>query len=223
MIKILLVSENVFFTDLLAIAVKNDRNFLFQHCALKKSSFLQSLKSYEPTVIVFDVYSLTNDTLKRIKEIYNLSNNANSGLILQETDLFYLKVKELLDIGFKGLLSRELTYDKFIEGIKKLHEGDYYITNEIMQILLSYSNKKKTTKMSQNSEQALSEREIDVLQAICEGKTSKETSEILYLSPRTIQWHRANLMQKIGAKNTSHLIRFAIKNGYYQSTLNIID
>ncbi len=217
MVKILLISENTLFVELLTKAIGEEKGLVMQHSTLKKSTFLQNLQKYEPTIVVFDVYSLTSAVIQRMKDLYNHAESVSCGVILDQTDLMYAKVKGLVDIGFKGLFSRELTYNKFIEGMRKLHEGDFFISNDIMQILFDKSAKKIKKESEVKKNRVLSEREIDVLQAICEGKTSKETSEILYLSPRTIQWHRANLMQKVGAKNTSHLIRFAIKNGYYQT------
>lgn len=219
MIKVLLISENTLFIDLLIKAIGEEKGFVLQPCTFKKSTFLQNLQNYEPTLVVFDIFSLTNAVIQRMKDFHSLAGNISCGVILDQTDLMYTKVKELVDVGFKGLFSRDLRYDKFIEGIGKLHEGDFFITNDIMKVLFNKSIKKIRKESEEKKDKVLSEREIDVLQAICEGKTSKETSEVLYLSPRTIQWHRANLMQKVGAKNTSHLIRYAIKNGYYQ-TLN---
>lgn len=217
MIKVLLISENTLFIDLLIKAIGEEKGLVLQPCTFKKSTFLQNLQNYAPTLVVFDIYSLTSAVIQRMKDLYNLAGGVSCGVILDQTDLMYAKVKELVDVGFKGLFSRDLTYNKFIEGIRKLHEGDFFISNNIMQVLFTKQAKKAKKESEVKKNGALSEREIDVLQAICEGKTSKETSEILYLSPRTIQWHRANLMQKVGAKNTSHLIRFAIKNGYYQT------
>ena len=59
---------------------------------------------------------------------------------------------------------------------------------------------------------SLTKREMEVLQLICKEQTSAEIADLLYLSPRTVENHRKNLLEKTGAKNTAGLVIFAIQN-----------
>ena len=60
-----------------------------------------------------------------------------------------------------------------------------------------------------------SKRELEVLQLVCDGYTNQEIAEALFISQRTVDGHRANIISKASVKNTAHLVTFAIKNGYY--------
>lgn len=66
--------------------------------------------------------------------------------------------------------------------------------------------------MMTNSSSLLSEREIEVLRYICEGLSNQEIAERLFLSKRTVDKHRSNLLEKTGAKNTANLVMWAIKS-----------
>jgi DNA-binding CsgD family transcriptional regulator len=57
-------------------------------------------------------------------------------------------------------------------------------------------------------------REREVLKLIAEGKSSKEVAELLFISPRTVQHHRANIMKKLNLKKTADLVKYAIRKGY---------
>ena len=59
---------------------------------------------------------------------------------------------------------------------------------------------------------ALTPREREVLQLVVEGRTNREIADLLYVSPKTVEKHRANLMAKLGASDLAHLIRLALKH-----------
>jgi DNA-binding NarL/FixJ family response regulator len=92
----------------------------------------------------------------------------------------------------------------FRNGLKTLLE-------ELLQSLLE--GLKKEDSVEKN---ALSEREVDVLQHVCRGKSNIEIADEMCLSKRTVEKHRANIMEKTHCKNTASLVIFAVKNHLYE-------
>ena len=87
-----------------------------------------------------------------------------------------------------------------------------YINGELAERLKEVFGKEQGGKSFTNPDQ-LTEREIEVLKHICKGMTNQQIADTLYLSRRTIDTHRSNLLEKTGSKNTAQLIMYAIKNG----------
>jgi DNA-binding NarL/FixJ family response regulator len=65
-----------------------------------------------------------------------------------------------------------------------------------------------------SSDQLLSTREREIIKLIAEGKSSKEVAELLFISSRTVQHHRENIMRKLNVKKTADLVKYAIQEGY---------
>ena len=63
---------------------------------------------------------------------------------------------------------------------------------------------------------SLSEREREIIIKVAEGRSSKEIAELLFLSVRTVEYHRSRIMNKLGVKNAAEMVRFAISSGLYR-------
>lgn len=93
--------------------------------------------------------------------------------------------------------------------MKKAYIDESYFSNEIMQkIELQYIT-------NTNSNNCLTHRENDILYHICKGNTSKEISEKLFISIKTVETHRTNIFQKTNVRNTAELIIRAVKNNHF--------
>lgn len=88
-------------------------------------------------------------------------------------------------------------------------EGGNYFSHEIMQKLANQHINK------QNKNDSLTKREKDILYHICKGSTSKEISEKLFISIKTVETHRANIFSKTNVRNTAELIIWAVKNNQF--------
>lgn len=108
----------------------------------------------------------------------------------------------------KGIDPKEL-----MRIIKIVHQRGHFFTNEQVEVMRSQiSSKVPAPKFD---DQVLSGREKEVLLAICEQLTAKETAERLFITTRTVEGHRNNLLQKTGAKNSAGLVIYAIKNNLF--------
>ena len=119
-------------------------------------------------------------------------------------------VKRLLDCGSDGYLLKNIAQDELASAIHKVKAGESVFSEEVTMSLAG----KAVEKNANGVEIELTEREIEILTLISEGLSSKQVGEKLFISPRTVDTHRTNLMNKLDIHNIAGLIRFTLKNGY---------
>jgi DNA-binding NarL/FixJ family response regulator len=119
-------------------------------------------------------------------------------------------VRQLLDCGSDGYLLKNIAQDELADAIRKVNNGENVFSSEVTLSLAG----KAVEKNSNGVEVELTERELEILALIAEGLSSKQIGEKLFISPRTVDTHRTNLMNKLEIHNIAGLIRFAFKNGY---------
>jgi len=116
---------------------------------------------------------------------------------------------QMVDAGAKGFLLKNTNLQEVKTAIDTVMNGGNYFSQELMQSLL---RNYKSVKEAKESEVDLSEREIEILLLICSGFSNQEIAEQLFISKRTVEKHRANILDKSNCKNTAGLVMYAIKN-----------
>lgn len=111
----------------------------------------------------------------------------------------------MIEAGAKGFLLKDSSVEEVFAAIKSVIADEEYICAAVMQAL--------SGAMRRNEEaEILSERETDVLLGICQGLSTQEIADKLFLSKRTVDSHRANILEKTGSNNTASLVVYAIKH-----------
>lgn len=121
-------------------------------------------------------------------------------------------LQSMLDAGAKGFLLKNIEKGDLEKAIKAVMEGNNYFSDELLTILASKFVTKPKSEGVVNESIKFSQREEEVLKLICQGFTNQEIGNMLFISQRTVDGHRANLLSKVGAKNTVGLVTYAIKN-----------
>ncbi|RLD26092.1 MAG: DNA-binding response regulator [Bacteroidetes bacterium] len=117
-------------------------------------------------------------------------------------------VKRILNNGAHGYLLKNTDKLELLDAFKTVLSGEQYLQKNIQKNLLSQAvGNKKSNSLIVN----ITRREKEVLQAISEELTTQEISEKLFISPKTVETHRMNLMSKLGAKNSVGIIKIAIE------------
>ncbi len=112
----------------------------------------------------------------------------------------------MVEAGAKGFLLKNSGIDQVRAAIETVCAGGNYFSQELLQTLVS--NLKSTGSQSEQ----LSDREKEILPLICRGFSNQEIADSLYISKRTVDKHRANILSKTGSRNTANLVMYAIKN-----------
>jgi DNA-binding NarL/FixJ family response regulator len=116
------------------------------------------------------------------------------------------QIKKILQQGVVGYLLKDARPPIIVQAIETVHAGDQYIQEELRQQLLNSLS-------DHNTKQIVTRREKEILQLIVDEFTNQEIADKLYLSLRTVENHRNNLLQKLDVKNTAGLVKVAIMEG----------
>lgn len=126
-------------------------------------------------------------------------------------------VLHLLEKGVSGYLLKDAEAGEVEKAVRKVMDEGVYLNEFVSRAMLRrMTNKTKADKPAgtfYNSKILLSEREKEVLTLICEGLSTNEISEKIFLSPRTVEGHRLRILEKTGTKNTAGMVAYAFKNG----------
>lgn len=127
-------------------------------------------------------------------------------LSMHAEEAFYFR---MVEAGAKGFILKSAELDEVVAAIRVVCEGGSFFSQELLQHLVGSL---KTSRQEQ-PEDLLSDREKEILLLICKGLSNQEIGEQLFISKRTVDKHRANILEKTGCKNTANLVVWAIKNG----------
>jgi two-component system, NarL family, response regulator NreC len=121
-------------------------------------------------------------------------------------------VREMFKAGAYGYVLKSYLFDELNKSLEALKKGEHYMSPHIA-VLIREDYAASKAKGAVGSKKSLSERERQVLQLVAEGKSIKEISLLLHLSPKTTDAHRRNLMTKLGAASVADLTKYAIREG----------
>jgi DNA-binding NarL/FixJ family response regulator len=119
-----------------------------------------------------------------------------------------LSVRKLLEAGAHGYLFKNADADELYEALDTVLRGEIYITREIREKLAPVRRNRGLEEESVK----LSSREIDIAKQIMEGLTNGEIADKLFLSVRTVETHRKNILAKLNLKNTASLVKYLMDN-----------
>jgi len=115
---------------------------------------------------------------------------------------------QMLDAGVKGFLLKNSGADELIQALEAVMAGKSYFSQELLVNIL---DQKRQQELNTNAVK-LSNRELEVLKLICDGYSNAEIAEALFISQRTVDRHRSNLLSKTACKNSTSLVMYAVKN-----------
>lgn len=162
-------------------------------------------------VVMIAIYSpndLEVESIRRIRKAYGKLSILV--MAMNSSESFILKS---IKAGAKGMLSNQTTRNEIVEAMYTLRNGYEYLGKSITNIVLnSYLNRSKTGENQKDDMAQLSVREIEVLKLFGDGQTNQEIADQLFISIRTVESHKTNIMKKINLRTTVDLVKFAIRN-----------
>ena len=118
---------------------------------------------------------------------------------------------KMVDAGVKGFVLKSSGIEKVIAAIHKVAAGENYFSEELLIHILNNMREGNKTE-TDIPDNEISERELEILYHVCLGLSNQEIADKLFISKRTVDKHRANLLSKTGCRNTAALVMYAIKN-----------
>jgi DNA-binding NarL/FixJ family response regulator len=168
---------------------------------------LKGITASKAEVLLLDINLPDQDGISLSKKLLKQQPGLKIIALTNFEDLSF--VKRMLKNGVHGYLLKNTDKLELISALKAVLSGDIYLQKDLQKRLLL--NDTKSNSKNQLIPK-LTRREQEVLQAIAEELTTKEISEKLFISPKTVETHRMNLMSKLGAKNSVGIIKIALEN-----------
>ncbi|MCB0208434.1 MAG: response regulator transcription factor [Anaerolineae bacterium] len=178
---------------------------------------LKLAKKLTPEVVLLDISMPDLDGIEATKRLKKILPDAKVLIITVHEDESLLQ--EAIRAGAAGYIVKRAVESELIDAIRAVRRGDMYIHPTMTRALLkdfpsgSSSNSHSEPKMLSNSDdppvETLTPREIDVLRLIAKGCTNRQMAEVLSISVRTVEGHRANLMGKLNLQGRVELVRYA--------------
>jgi DNA-binding NarL/FixJ family response regulator len=124
-------------------------------------------------------------------------------------------IAHLMELGANGYMLKTAEPDEIDTAIRAVAQSGFYLNDAVDKALLHGLVKKKQVKPVFQEIDPLSDRELEVLRGICQELTTAEIAEKLFVSPRTVDFHRNNLLLKTGARNAAGLVVYAMTKGIH--------
>ena len=164
----------------------------------------------KPSVIVMDVSMPDLNGMEAARQLSaELPQSKIIALSMHSDKRF---VAGMLKAGASAYLLKNSAFDELVDAIKAVLRGDTFLSPQIASVVIK-DYVAKVSPESVSAAEILSSRERQVLQLLAEGKSTKEIAGELFVSVKTIESHRKNIMQKLNIFNLADLIKFAIREG----------
>lgn len=172
--------------------------------------YIEDDRNIMPDVILLDLRMKDGSGIEVLEELTRRESNIK--VILLSTYYKASYIGQMLKLNCNAFVPKEIDPENLVEVIKTVHKQGIFFNEEQMQ----YMRENITTtgpRVASDGREMISEREKEVLGLVCSQLTAREIAERLFISPKTVEMHKSNLLLKTGARNTVGLIFYAIENG----------
>ena len=211
-ITILLADDHTVVRQGIVKLLEGEKNFKVIGEAGNGRDAVSKVEQFKPDVVLMDISMPLLNGIEATRQIKRIRPQTKVIILsMHSHDRF---IGELLTLGASGYLVKDSTGADIITAINAAMKGDTFLSPSISRkIIENYVSLKKVKSFREKLYSELSNREREVFQLIAEGRSTKEISEILFVSISTVKTHRSHIMEKLQLENLSQLIRFAIELG----------
>jgi DNA-binding NarL/FixJ family response regulator len=207
-ISVAIIDDHQVVIDGLVSMFSDDAEITISIATTKPEELLSFLHNNKPDIVLLDISMPELNGIDLCGQILRLNREIRVIAFSSFDDTHF--VRQILRKGASGYILKNASRQTLINAIKTVHQGKEYIDETVQKVIVQESITGQRRSMY---EIPLTKREKEVLKLIAEEHTNQEIADKLFLSLRTVETHRANLTQKLDAKNTASLVKEAIKRG----------
>ncbi len=205
MIKVIIADDHPIIIEGLRTAFAKDPEIFLLAEVNNGRELLRKLEEKAADVVLMDINMPEMDGIAATLEIVKRGLETKVIAFSQYDDKHF--IRRMLKAGARGYLLKSTSSTEIANAVKVVYQGSIYLGKNLPEI---YSDNRPS--LQKRFIPDLSTREKEVLKLICFEKNTREIADTLFISTHTVESHRANLLSKVGARNTAGLVKWAIEN-----------
>jgi two-component system response regulator NreC len=210
-IRVLLVDDHGVVRSGLRMLLENEQDIEIVGEASGGLQAIELVKQQRPDIVLMDVQMSDMNGIDATREIKRLyPETAVLTLTMYENEQYLL---EMLKAGASGYIPKRAAPDELVEAIHTVQQGNVFLYPTVANLLVqNYLDMQDAIVEEDEGVDLLTSREREVLVLIAEGLTNPEIAQKLFISAKTVDRHRENMMQKLNVHSRIDLVKFAIKS-----------
>ncbi len=210
---ILIVDDHTLFREGLKSIIGRDNRFEVTGEAGSAQEALQMAGKLRPDVMLVDISLPDQSGIQLTGEIRRLLPETCVMIVTMHSKIDY--IVEAFQAGARGYVVKESAPQRLLQGLEAVLKGEYFMDNSVCQRVVKRLTElpARNANISDAAYGTLSPREQEVMRLMAEDYSNREIAEKLYISPKTVENHRTNIMNKLGLHSTIELVRYAAKIG----------
>ena len=214
-IKVVIADDHVLFRAGVKTALSMHKDIKMIAEADNGMQLLTVLKHIQPDVILLDIQMPVMDGISTLPEIKKLYPEIKVIMLTMHND--HSMISKLMELGANSYLTKNSDSEVIYEAVKTVHEQEYFFNQLTNIALIDGLRVKRQAEASLPIDAKLTDKEIAILRMICQEKSTKESADLVELSPRTVEAIRDKLKVKTGAKSLAGLVMYAVKSGLIEN------
>lgn len=208
-IKIVIADDHAMFRDGIKAMIELEPSMEVIGEADNEIAILEVCQSKMPDVVLMDISMGNTDGIVVTQKLKKLMPELKVLAVSMHNESQY--IKSMLDNGANGYILKTTGRNEMLSAIQAVNSGATFLSSDVSLNLLKGLNQTQTPELIK-----LTPREIEVLKMIANEHSNQEIADTLFISSRTVDTHRRNLLEKLALKNNAGLVRYAIQNGYVE-------
>jgi two-component system response regulator NreC len=202
---ILIADDHAMVRDGLKNLVRQNDDYTVVGEAASGKEALTLFDSLKPDLIILDISMPDLNGMEVSKHILGRNPEANIIILSMYDGEDY--ISRCLELGVKGYVVKNESGTELDYAIKSVLQGRNYFSRQAQDVIFKKYSQTVGRKKQREELIKLTKREIEIIKLIAEGLTSQQMADKLFISPRTVETHRANLMKKVGVRNAIELVK----------------
>lgn len=211
-IKVLLVDDHTILRDGIASILNQVEGIEVVGGLSSGEDAVNSFPKYSPNVILMDIVMSGMTGLEATRWIKEQDPSIKIIIISSEIKKEYVSTG--IKCGIDGYLPKDVDKETLITAVRSVMKGEKYFNTAITNLVFEdfYMGEREGKKRNRKIAEGLTNRENQILELIASGKSNQEVADTLFISTKTVETHKANILDKLGLRNTAQLVKYAIKH-----------
>ncbi len=208
---IILADDHEIFLDSLSALVSSEENMEVLTKAHNGKELINLVKENQPDLCIVDMDMPEMNGLQASESLLRIYPKLRIMILTMHKEKSL--IKKMMSLGIKGYLLKTCDKEEFIFAINQILKNKTYFSDEVIETIVKDDAYETHGSPDISKIATLSDREKEVIQLLCDGLNNKQIADKLFVSHKTIDNHRTNIMRKIDVHNIVGLIRFCLKHG----------